>query len=461
MSVQTPRAARLARLPKVDLVLDAEPLRSSGWKREIKRRLVRDALAELRRGIEAGEQDVPPDAATVAAQVHDRLLAWSVARPRRVLNATGCILHTNLGRAPLSAAARDAMIGAAGYCDLEVGLDDGKRGSRFVTLRPLLAAVTGAEDVHLVNNNAAALLLAVTVLGAPGGVALSRGQMVEIGDGFRVATMASAGGARVVPVGSTNRTHLSDYEQALAGEGAECGGVPASALLWVHQSNFVQRGYVKEVALAELAALARRRDVPLIADLGSGSLGGGLPGDEPTISEYLAQGVDLVLASGDKLLGGPQGGVIAGRAARVERCRKHPMARALRPDKSTLAAMHATAVAHGLEGAPRLPLHAMASVTVDELMERARAVAAALGWPPEVIVSCAATIGGGSLPGDEIPSVGLAVPTDKPSRAARLLRLSDPPILGRIDKDRLVLDLRTLDPSELDVLIETLRAWMR
>jgi L-seryl-tRNA(Ser) seleniumtransferase len=207
-----------------------------------------------------------------------------------------------------------------------------------------------------------------------------------------------------------------------------------------------------------LAKLARDKGVPLIADLGSGSLGGGLPGDEPTIQEYIEQGVDVVLASGDKLLGGPQGGIIAGRHEYVHRCRRHPMARAVRMDKTTLAALHATAVAHGHEGPVKLPLHSMVRTSLDALRSRAEKIAEAVGWGPETIVECQSAIGGGSLPGDEMPSIGLAVPTDKPSRTARLLRLGTPPVVGRIEHDRLTLDLRTVDPTDDPGVIAALSA---
>ena len=448
----------LARLPKVDAVLDAEPLATAGWRRPLARRAVQQALADLRRAVLDGKSVEIPDAPTLSERVAQTLASWARPRPLRVINATGVILHTNLGRAPLARSAIEAMADAAQYCDLEVGLYDGKRGSRFAWLRPFLCSVIGAEDVHVVNNNAAALLLACTVLGAPGGVVLSRGQMVEIGDSFRVATMAGAGGMRVVAVGSTNRTHLKDYAQALDGEGPDADGVPASALLWCHQSNFRQEGYVKEVGLTELAGLARERGVPLIADLGSGSLGAGLPEVEPTISEYLEQGVDLVLASGDKLLGGPQAGIIAGTASYVERCRRFPMARALRPDKTTLAALHATFAAHAREGVPALPLHEMVALSEAGLRARAEALRVQLGWDAERVVSLPAAIGGGSLPGDTMPSVGLWVPCAKPAALARRLRLGDPPIVGRIEDDRMLLDLRTVDPADDAALLAALTA---
>ena len=441
-----------ARLPKVDVVLEQSALRELPWRREIKRRVVQDALAALRDRLKAGQSVDVPDAEALAGTVRAQLDRWARPRPKRVLNATGVVLHTNLGRAPMARAAVDAMVAAADYCDLEVGLGDGKRGSRFVWLRPFIAAVIGAEDAHVVNNNAAALLLACTVLGDPGGVVLSRGQMVEIGDSFRVATMAAAGGCRVVAVGSTNRTHRRDYEEALAGD------APASALLWVHQSNFSQQGFVSEVGLRELADVAKAAGVPLIADLGSGSLGGGLPGDEPTIIEYIEQGADLVLASGDKLLGGPQGGVIAGRAELVQRCRRHPMARALRPDKTAIAAMHATFAAHAVDGVPEIPLHRMVLTSVDELRARALAVAEALQWGADAVVESAATIGGGSLPGDTMPSVAVVAQGGRsPGALARALRLGEPAVVGRIDNDRVLLDLRTIDPQDDAQLIEALR----
>jgi L-seryl-tRNA(Ser) seleniumtransferase len=351
------------------------------------------------------------------------------------------------------------MVDAAGACDLEVVLPTGARGSRFTALVPLLRAVLQAEDAHVVNNNAAALLLACTVLGPPGGVVLSLGQMVEIGDGFRVATMAAAGGCAVIGVGSTNRTHPADYEAALRGQAPGHEGRPAGAILWAHRSNFEQSGFVGEVELPRLAELARAHGVPLIADLGSGSLGGGLPAGEPTVMQYLQQGADLVLCSGDKLMGGPQAGILAGKAELVQRCRRHPMARALRPDKTTLAALHATFAAHAREGTPSLPLHAMVTAGVDGLRRRATALAEALGWPVDrAVVDSLATIGGGSLPGDTMPSVALRVPSNAPSRDAKRLRLGEPAVVGRIEDEALLVDLRTVDPSDDAQLLAALRA---
>ena len=453
-----PDHSQLARLPKMDRILAAEPLAGAGWRRDVVRRVVGELLDGLRTSIREGEAVEIPDAAGLAARAHADLERYASPRPRRVINATGVVLHTNLGRAPLSREAIAAMGEAAVSCDLELDLADGKRGSRFTALQPALRLALGAEDAHVVGNNAAALLLACTVLGTPGGVVLSRGQLVEIGDGFRVATMAAAGGCRVVAVGSTNRTHPRDYELALDGEGPDDGGTPASAVLWAHASNFVQEGFVKEVDLPQLAAIARAREVPLIADLGSGSLGAGLPAGEPTVQFYLEQGADLVLASGDKLLGGPQAGIIAGRRDLVHRCRRHPMARALRPDKTSLAALHATFAAHLRDGAPDLPLHRMVGARLEDLEARGVALCDALGWPADHVVRTDATVGGGSLPGETMESRAVRVPTSRATRDATRLRTGATPVVGRIDAGALLLDLRTVDPADDAVLIEALKA---
>ncbi len=458
------RREALSKLPKVDRVLGAAALAGHPVLRSIQRQKVQEALAELRAQLLAGEKGEAeasievPTAEALASTIARRLDALIEPRPRRALNATGVVLHTNLGRAPMSGEVTQAIAAAAGACDLEVDLATGLRGSRYAHLRPLLAAVVGAEDVHVVGNGAAALLLACTALGGPGGVALSRGQMIEIGDGFRVAEMAAAGGAAIWAVGSTNRTHAEDYRRALAGELPGMSG-PASAILWAHLSNFRQEGFVAEVELAELAKLAAEHGVPLIADLGSGSLGAGIPGVEPTIAEYLEAGVDVVTCSGDKLFGGPQAGILAGRAALVDRLRRHPMARALRPGKLTVAGLQATAAAHARGDAARsLGLHRLLAATPEMLRGRARSLAQALGWPEEVLRTTVATIGGGSLPGATIEGVALAVPGGAASRRAAILRRLDPPIIGRIVDGELLIDLRSLPPEDDAALLAGLRA---
>jgi L-seryl-tRNA(Ser) seleniumtransferase len=448
-----------ARLPKVDRVLDAPVLRDGPWRRELSKRVTHEAIASLRDRIRRegdGKVEIPTPEA-LAEQIAHRLADWLIPTPRRVLNGTGVLLHTNLGRAVMSQGAIEAMAVAAGACDLEFRLEDGKRGSRFSRLCPFLAHTVGAEDAHVVNNGAAALLLACTALGAPGGVAISRGQMVEIGDGFRVASMAAAGGATLWEVGSTNRTHARDFEAACNGEmpGME-GGI--SALLWVHLSNFSQDGFVASVELDALSSMARDHGIPLIADLGSGSLGEGLPEAEPTISAYLEAGADLVTCSGDKLLGGPQAGLMAGRADLVERCRRYPMARALRPDKTSLAALHATLAAQAVRGTPNLPLHRMVTTPLEALRTRANDLVDALGWSKECVVESLATIGGGSLPGDTMASVAVTVPLDRPSRVAKRLRLGATPLVGRVQEERLLIDLRSILPEEDGDLREALHA---
>jgi L-seryl-tRNA(Ser) seleniumtransferase len=386
--------------------------------------------------------------AAVVAEVAGSLSELLVARPRALINATGVLLHTNLGRAPLADEAVAAMVAAAGSCELEFEVESGRRGSRMAWLRPLLQGLLGAEDVLVVNNCAAALLLACTTLGRPGGVALSRGQMVEIGDGFRVAEMAAAGGVPVIEVGSTNRTHLGDYAAAI-----DAG---ASAILWVHLSNFSQAGFVAQPGLTTLAGLARERGVPLLADLGSGSLGG-LPGEEPTVQQYLGEGAELVCFSGDKLLGGPQAGVLAGRGELVARCRRHPLARALRPDKTTIAGLHATAGLHARGEAGRLPLYRMVGASVAELRGRAERIVDALEWARGCVRDSEATVGGGSLPGDVMESVAIVVPGERPERTAARLRSGTPGVVGRVQAGVLWIDLRSVLPERDEDVIAALR----
>ncbi|MFO7562451.1 MAG: L-seryl-tRNA(Sec) selenium transferase [Enhygromyxa sp.] len=447
-------ADQLRKLPKVDRVLEHPALVELGLRRGVVRRLVVEALdAERERtfaAAQAGAELHPPlaDLEQIAARVRARLDEWLTPHPLPVLNATGVVLHTNLGRAPLSAEASAAALAAAGSCDLELDLDTGKRGSRLAHLRPLLAALFEAEDALVVNNGAAALLLACSALAAPGGVALSRGQHVEIGDGFRVAEMAAAGGVPVIPIGSTNRTHLRDYEAALE---------RASALLWVHRSNFEQRGFVTEVELAALGQLASERGVPLIADLGSGLIDAELAPGEPSVSSYLEQGATIVGFSGDKLLGGPQAGLLAGSAEAVARCRRHPLARALRCGKLALAGLHATALAHLRPGAPKLPIHAMLAVSPGELRQRAERLCAALGWAPECVRESVATIGGGSVPGRELPSVALVPKLASAHDAASRLRRARPAMIARVRASELWVDLRTLVEVDDATVVAALR----
>ena len=354
-----------------------------------------------------------------------------------VINATGTVLHTNLGRAPLSEAAREALITAAGYVDVEYDLADGRRAQRGRgTLAALRAALPDAGDVMVVNNGAAALLLAVTVLAAGREVVWSRGELVEIGDGFRLPDLVACTGATLREVGTTNRTTAADYAAAID-ERTGC-------VLKVHTSNFRMTGFTASVAISELAALGP----PLVVDVGSGMLAPDrlLP-DEPDIGGALRAGAAVVTASGDKLLGGPQAGVIAGRADLIARFRRHPLARAIRVDKLTLAALEAT-----LSGPPSpaaIALHADADV----LRSRAEAIAARLGDEVRVVASEGA-VGGGSGPGVSLPGWAISLP----EHYAAPLRGGDSAVIARLEGGRCLLDLRCVPPSSDDALVEAVRA---
>jgi L-seryl-tRNA(Ser) seleniumtransferase len=382
---------------------------------------------------------------------------------RPVLNATGVVLHTNLGRAPLAQEAIDAMARVAGgYSNLEFDLERGERGSRYDHCVGLLTRLTGAEDALVVNNNAAALVLALNTIALGRPVLVSRGELVEIGGGFRIPEMLERAGAVLVEVGTTNRTRLADYRKA-----AEMRG-PA-ALLKVHRSNFRIEGFTEEASLEELAGLARELGVPLVQDLGSGLFVEpaelGLP-DEPRARESLAAGADLVCVSGDKALGGPQAGIVVGRATLVQAMRRNPLTRALRVDKGTLAALEVTlrlsldpAVARA-----RIPALRMIATGPEELTGRAAALAAALGTPGGASVRVAAgssVVGGGTFPGVELPGATVRVaPPDGAADASALaaaLRAGDPPVVARVDEGELVLDLRTIAPEDDGLLARRVR----
>ncbi len=357
---------------------------------------------------------------------------------RPVVNATGVVVHTNLGRAPLSGAAVEAVVAAAGATDVELDLTTGRRAGRGRSaLRALAAAVPDAEAVHVVNNGAAALALVAAALGRGGNVVVARGEMVEIGDGFRIPELVEATGVVLREVGTTNRVRLADYRDAVDGDTA--------FVLKVHPSNFVVTGFTSAVAVAELAALP----VPVVADLGSGLLRPHprLP-DEPDAASVLRAGAAVVTASGDKLLGGPQCGLVLGRADLVERVRRHPLGRAVRVDKLTLAALEAT-----LTGPPPPVVTALARARA-ELMGRAERIAAGLtGVVPASAEPSSATVGGGGAPGVVLESAAVALP----SWLAAPLRTGHPPVAGRVERDRLLLDLVAVDPSQDMVLTTAVR----
>jgi L-seryl-tRNA(Ser) seleniumtransferase len=393
---------------------------------------------------------------TIERGVHERLRASMRPSLIGVINATGVIIHTNLGRAPLSqaAAARAAAI-ATGYTNLEYDLVRGARSRRDAHATHLLARLTGAEAAVIVNNNAAATMLLLAALAQGREVLISRGELVEIGGGFRVPDVMAQSGAILREVGTTNRTRIADYAAAI--------GDRTALILRVHPSNFRIEGFTERPPLQDLVALGRRFNLPVAEDLGSGWLGWpdheDLPAplrDEPVVSESIDAGVDLVCFSGDKLLGGPQAGIIAGRAAAVAPLARHPLMRALRVDKLSYAALEATLEAHAIGRREEVPVIRMLGSTVEEIGARAEVLAAALatrGWRTRVIDGVS-TIGGGSAPGTELATRLVQIEHDGLSadQIEERLRASDPPIVARIHDDRVVLDLRTVLPQQDDLL---------
>jgi L-seryl-tRNA(Ser) seleniumtransferase len=440
----------LAGLPSVDRVLrdaTAVPLLERHGHRRVVA-AVRTALEHARDEVRRG--GVAPDAPTILAAAQRELERAHEGDIRAVVNATGVVLHTNLGRAPLSAAARRAVDAAAGYASVEFDLATGARGSRTAHLGELAAALCGTEAALVVNNGAAALLLAMAALAPGQGVVVSRGELIEIGGSFRLPDLITASGARLVEVGTANRTRYADYVTGLDAGGA--------LLLKVHRANFRLVGFTEETPLSELRELADARAVPLVYDLGSGAIRRAMTGplvEEPTVEAAVAAGADVVVFSGDKLLGGPQAGVLAGGADVIERCARHPIARAVRVDKLQRAAMEATLHAHLVDDTPgSIPTVAMLHRPVEELRRRADAVlaeVAAITGRIEV-VDLDGAVGGGALPGVTLPSAGLAWAAPDPDSVVRQLRASDPPIVARIEDGRVVLDLRTVDPRE-DALV--------
>jgi len=388
----------------------------------------RTVLAHAREQIRAGS-----DPGNLGERLRQELAAARAPRLRRVINATGVIVHTNLGRAPLAAAALDQVVDAArGYSNLEYDLDAGGRGSRQSHVADLVSRLTGAEAALVVNNNAAAVMLALATLAEGREVLVSRGELIEIGDGFRIPDVLTRSGARLHEVGTTNRTRAADYENAI--------GPDTAVLLRVHQSNFRVVGFTEQPQLAELAELAHAHELVLVDDLGSGALVD--VGDEPTARASLAAGADLVCFSGDKLLGGPQAGMIVGRADLVERLRRHPLQRALRADKLTLAALEGT-LRLALDAPDEIPVLRMLREPPGAVLARAERLAAAIGGEVEETVARA---GGGALPLAELPSYACAVE----ERLGERLRRGTPPVVGILRDGRLLLDCRTLTDAEAD-----------
>ena len=447
----------LRNLPSVDVLLQApaaqELVRSYG--RALTIEAVRASLADARREILDG-QSCPPEQVLLDRSAQQ---VASLARPtlRPAINATGVVIHTNLGRAPLCPAALEAMMAVGqGYSNLEYDLHAGKRGSRYVHAEDLLCRLTGAQGALVVNNNAAAVLLTLSALAQGREVVISRGQLVEIGGGFRIPDVMRQSGARLVEVGATNRTHLQDYEQAI--------GPQTAMLMLAHQSNFRITGFSTQVSAEELVKLGHDRGLLIYEDLGSGTL---LDTEkhgfshEPTVQEVVATGMDLVSFSGDKLLGAPQAGIVVGKAELIAQLRRFALTRALRVDKTTLAGLQATLL-HYLKGDAEqsVPVWRMLAVPWDELDRRAQRWARKLrasGVDARVLDGRSAA-GGGSLPGETVPTRLVTIATDSPDALVARLRAHEPAVIARIENDLLCLDPRTVLPAQEKTLLSAILA---
>lgn len=450
------RQALLRALPSIDeLLSDARvaPLQTRA-PRAVLLAACRDAVAEARARILAGDE---AGFQSTAVERHlERLLEPSL---RRVINATGVVLHTNLGRAPLAASAVERVAEIArGYCNLELDLDEGERGSRYSHVVDLLKALTGAEDALVVNNCAAATLLTLGALAAGREVIVSRGELVEIGGGFRVPDVMRQSGCTLVEVGTTNRTRSSDYAAAITERTA--------LLLKVHRSNFAVVGFTEEASTRDLAALGRARGVPVFEDLGSGALlplhGEGLT-SEPSVRSLVDAGADVVAFSGDKLLGGPQAGLLVGRRAAIERLSRHPLNRALRIDKLTVAALEATLELYRDERADEIPARALLSTPLPALEQRARGLATALATAGVAarVVQTTSRVGGGSMPLAAPPSWAVAVTGVAPSGLHDRLREGRPAIVARISDDELWFDVRCLTEADCHEVASRVAAVVR
>ncbi len=435
------------RIPSVDALLRSAPgtRASSTFGRALVKRTLTAVLSEARADAKRGVQPPPADVLLARAATRASRAAHGLSR---TINATGVVLHTGLGRAPMpESAARAAARVAAAYVDLEIDRETGRRGRRTTRAELLLCAITGAEDALVVNNGAAGVLLALAALARRRSVLVSRGELIEIGGGFRIPEIMSASGARLVEVGTTNRTRVSDFREALAN--------PTALILKVHPSNYRVVGFAEGPSARQLASLARRAGIPLVYDLGSGLLhrvpGLGLPDDEPTAVRALADGADLVIFSGDKLLGGPQAGIVLGRADLVERARRHPMARAVRVDKMQVAALETVLAEIAAGRGDELPIWRMLREPADRVRRRAEDLALALDGDltGAHVVRCDSAVGGGSLPGTSVPSFGVRVQTPDPPAMAARLRVGRPSVFCRVTEEGVLFDLRTVGPNEV------------
>jgi len=440
-------------LPSVNKLLETQTAAglSLAYGRPLTLDALRTALEQARSSFQGSGQ--VPSNEQLLGQAERLLEEWLAPTLRPVINATGVIIHTNLGRAPLSQATIQAMQEIApGYSSLEYDLEHGRRGSRLVHAESLLQRLTGAEAALVVNNNAAAVLLALTALARRHRVVIARSQLVEIGGGFRLPDVMKQSGAKLVEIGTTNRVHLEDYQEALS--------LPTALVMRAHRSNFQIIGFTSEPTLKEIADLAHQAGVALVDDLGSGSLLDtdryGL-GHEPMVQESLEAGADLVCFSGDKLLGGPQAGIIIGRAGLVAKLKKHPLARAVRADKLCLSGLTATLL-HYLkdEAVEKIPAWQMIAATPEQVRIRATEWSVTLNqrrWKSCQVIPGRSTVGGGSLPGETLPTYLLALTVAHPDQFLKRLRTCQPPVIARLEEDHVVLDPRSVLPEQDETLL--------
>lgn len=437
-------------LPSVDQLLKQADHLLAGFGRPLTLDALRLTLDETRARIRSGGETDSPSFDVILAQAESHLAAWTRSSLVPVINATGVILHTNLGRAPLSESTIKAMNDAArGYSNLEFDLQTGKRGSRLVHAESVLQKLLGVEAALVVNNNASAVLLVLSALANKKRVVIARSQLVEIGGGFRVPDVMKQSGAKLVEIGTTNKVRLADFKEALE--------EPTGLVMRAHRSNFKIVGFTEEPELAKIVEVAHKTYVPVVDDLGSGALVDtakyGLA-HEPTVQESLAAGVDIVCFSGDKLLGGPQAGIIVGRKELIDKIKKHPLARAVRADKISLAGTSAALMHYLKDEAEReIPVLKMMSLTAEQVKVRAEA------WRNVVeqgeVVESESTVGGGSLPEESMPTFVLSLRVKSPDKFLARLRESNPPVIARTENDNVLLDPRTV--LDDDVLLRALK----
>jgi L-seryl-tRNA(Ser) seleniumtransferase len=440
-------------LPSVEHILQSK--HAIEWISKFGRPLTLDAIRFVLNELRSGYKNLtsPVINEEIICRIESTLTNWTKSTLTGVINATGVILHTNLGRSPLSVSAITAIqLVSAGYSNLEYDLSSGRRGERSGHIESLLVKLTGADAALVVNNNASAVLLSLIALAKRRRVVIARSQLVEIGGGFRIPDVMKQSGAKLVEIGTTNRVHLQDYKDAINSQ-------PVQLVLHAHHSNFKIIGFTTEPSLKDIVSIAHHADIPVVDDLGSGALLDtaefGL-GHEPMVQESLAAGVDLVCFSGDKLIGGPQSGIILGKSDLIIRLKKHPLTRAIRADKLCLAALSSTLIHYLLdEAVTKIPVWMMISAKLDSLEDRVNHWIEQLGVGE--ILSGQSTVGGGSLPGETLPTRLFAISTSHPDRFVSRLREAEPPVIARLENNRVLFDPRTVLPEQDPLLITSIK----